>query len=171
MTLNLAVGQNTNVSQLPQNLIAWHSRDSAGSITGITTETGFIRIDGIPIRNGYHYLFVAPQINISLATSATTTGIARLRFNLSGNATTASSIMPYGGFFRVTQVNSSDTDVNGFTGQYHASADGTMSVILTVSRGATTGAASVTAFASASNPCSLFVYEMGLYPAVSGVDL
>lgn len=175
MTLNLAVGQNTNVSQLPQNLIAWHSRDSAGAITGVsTTETGFLRIDGIPIRNGYHYLFVAPQVNITTNASLTTVGVVNLRYNLSGNATVTSSRLPYGGFFRKGQPisASNSTDVECLTGAYHASADGTLSVIMSLVRdGSSPGTATLGLFASAGNPCPLFVYEMGLFPAVSGVDL
>lgn len=170
MTLNLAVGQNTNVVQLPQNLIAWHSRDSGGAITGITTETGFIRIDGIAIRNGYHYLFDVPQVNLT-ASATSIIGLCRLRFNLSGNATTASSLLPYGGFWRDNQNvdATTNTNVNGFRGMYHASADGTLSVLWSLVR--ISGSGSVGLFASAGNPATLFVYEMGLYPAVSGVDI
>lgn len=175
MTLNLAVGQNTNVVQLPQNLIAWHSRDSAGAITGVTTETGFVRIDGIPIRNGYHYEFVAPEVNVTTAGTNPTTniGTVRFRFNLSGNATTASTVMPYGGFFRTSQPTSgANTNVYPLIGEYNASADGTMSVIMTVAQStAGTGTNTVGLFASAGNPCPLFVYEIGLYPATSGVDI
>lgn len=171
MTLNLAVGQNTNVVQLPQNLIAWHSRDSGGGIASITTtETGFIRIDGITIRNGYHYYFLAPQVNATTSNKTDTVANVKLRYNLAGNATTTSSVLPYGGFFRKAQaIDISNTDVESLHGAYHASADGTLSVIMTLVRAAGTG--SVGLFASAANPCPLFVYEMGLYPAVSGVDI
>lgn len=171
MTLNISTGQQTYVSALPQNLIAWHSRDSGGAISGVTTtETGFMRIDGIVMRNGYHYLFVAPEVNVTNTVKADTVGVVKLRYNLSGNATTSSTVMPYGGFFRKAQgVDASNTDVETGTAAYHAAADGTMSVIMSLVRSAGTG--SVGLFASSANPCTLFVYEMGLYPAVSGVDL
>jgi hypothetical protein len=171
MTLDLAVGQNTYATQLPKNLVAWHSRDSAGAITGVTAspEVGWIRIDSIPIRNGYHYLFVAPEVNITVS-ATTAIGVAKLRYNLSGVATVSSSQLPYGGFMRKSQpISTTNTDVETMTGSYHASADGTMSVIMTIVQGGGTG--TVGLFASASFASPLFVYEMGLYPAASGVDL
>lgn len=167
----LAVGNPTYLTDLPKGLVAWHSRDSAGSITGITTtETGFVRIDGIVVRNGYHYLFDVPQVNLS-ASATSIIGLCRLRYSTSGNATTSSSQMPYGGFWRDNQnVDSvTNTNVNGFRGMYHASADGTLSVIWTLLR--ISGSGSVGLFASAGNPATLFVYEMGLFPATSGVDI
>lgn len=177
MTLNLAVGQSTQAAQLPQNLIAWHSRDSGGGISGVTTtETGFIRIDGIAIRNGYHYRIECPQVNITSSAVSTSAapiiGVANLRFNTAGNATTSSSRLPYGAFYRNTQsISTSGTVVMGVSGMYHASADGTMSVLLSVVRDGASSTGSVGLFASAANPCPMFVYEVGLYPATSGVDI
>lgn len=168
----LAVGNPTYLTDLPKGLVAWHSRDSAGAITGVGgTETGVLRIDGIPIRNGYHYEFVSPQVNVNLsAGDATAIGTVRLRFSTSGNATIASGQMPYGGFYRTSQPTSNaNTNIFNMVGEYHASADGTLSVILTVIR--TAGTSTVGVFASAANPCSLFVYERSLFPATSGVDL
>lgn len=167
----LAVGNQTYLSDLPKMLIAWHSRDSgAGSISGVSTvETGWIRIDNIPIRNGYHYLFLMPEVNITCSTT-TTVGTVKLRYNLAGTATTSSTAFTYGGFFRKAQgVDLSNTDVETGTAVYHATADGTMSVIVTLIRASAAG--TVGLFASTANTSPLFVYEMGIAPATSGVDL
>jgi hypothetical protein len=173
----LAVGNPTYVTDLPKGLVAWHSRDSAGAITGIgSTETGFIRIDGIPIRNGYHYLIECPQVNVTSSTEATAAapiiGVVNLRFSLTGSATTASARLPYGAFLRNSQpVSHTSTTVFGINGMYNASADGTMSVLMSVIRDAASTTGSVGLFASTGNPCPMFVYEMGPYPGVSGVDI
>jgi hypothetical protein len=176
MTLDLSVGQNTYATQLPKNLVAWHSRDSAGAVSGVgATETGVIRVDSVTIRNGYHYLIDCPEVNITIAGTnpLTAVGLVKLRFSTSGSATTSSSVIPYGGFYRQAQaVSNSSTNVSGMQGMYHASADGNLSIIMTVIRDlAGTGTNTVGVFASTTNPCSMFIYEMGLYPAVSGVDL
>jgi len=168
----LAVGNQTYLSDLPKMLIAWHSRDSgAGSISGVSTvETGWIRIDNIVIRNGYHYLFLMPEVNVTTTVKTDTVGTVKMRYNLAGTATTSSTAFTYGGFFRKAQgVDTSNTDVETGTAVYHASADGTMSVIVTLIRAAGTG--TVGLFASTANTSPLFVYEMGIAPAVSGVDL
>lgn len=173
----LAVGNPTYVTDLPKGLVAWHSRDSGGAITGIgSTETGFIRIDGIPIRNGYHYLIECPQVNITSSAVATSAapivGSVNLRFSLTGSATTSSARLPYGAFIRNAQsVSITGTTVFGINGMYNSSADGTMSVLMSLIRDSASTTGSVGLFASTGNPCPMFVYEMGPWPATSGVDI
>lgn len=153
----------------PAGLIRKHLRGTGGSITGVsTTETGFIRIDSIPIRNGYTYEVVANRCVVT-ATVAGTTGICRLRGSTSGNATIASSLLDGGEIRTSAAPDTSNVPELVLIGYFDSSTTGSLSVILTVIRAQGTG--TVGLFASSANVSPLLIKEIGVTPADTGTDL
>lgn len=153
----------------PAGLIKKHLRGTGGSITGVsTTETGYIRIDSIPIRNGYTYEVVAPRC-VMTATVVGTTAIARLRGSTSGNATNASTLLDGGEIRSTAAPDTSNVPEMPLIGYWDATTTGTLSVILTVVRAQGTG--TVGLFASSANVAPLLIKEIGVTPADSGTDL
>lgn len=148
----------------PKGVIAKHTRITA--ISGIgTTETGYMRIDAIPVRAGYTYEIVVPRVNIT-ASAVGTIGYARLRVSTSGTAGTASATV---GFYRNSQpTNASSTNTNGMVGSFEATATGSLSVLLSVQL-VNTG--TVGLHGSGTEPCWMYVKEIGLTPADTGVDI
>jgi hypothetical protein len=108
---------------------------------------------------------VVPALNLS-ESAATNIVTSNIRVNASGTATTSSGIY---GYARFNQENASSTNVAAMMGTYNATADGALSVLVTVLRAS--GAGTVGIFASSTNPFDLCVYETGTAPADTGTDL
>lgn len=157
-----------DLNAMPRGLIARHTRGTAGALSGVTTETGFIRLDSIPVRSGYSYRVVVPRCNITVS-ATTASGVARLRGSTSGTATTASTQLDSGEVRSATPVTTSSTDVKPLIGYWHSTVNGTLSVLWSVARDSAAG--SVGLYATTGQPTGMFVEEVGLTPADAGTDL
>jgi hypothetical protein len=149
----------------PKGIIAKHTRIS--QITGVTTttEVGYMRIDSIPVRAGYTYEVIVPRVNLT-ASAVGGIGYARLRASTSGTATTSSTII---GFYRNSQpTNISSTNTNGMIGTIEITATGTLSVLLSV---IALVSGTVGLHGSGTEPCWMYVKEVGTTPADTGVDI
>lgn len=153
----------------PAGLIKKHLRGTGGSISGITTETGYVRIDSIPIRNGYTYEVIAPRVCMTVSALSTVTAVSRLRGSTSGAATTSSTLLDGGEIRDSGAIDTSNVPEQVLIGYWDATATGTLSVIWTVARASTSG--SVGLFASSANVAPLLIKEIGVTPADSGTDL
>lgn len=156
-------GSSGAFESLPYDIVGYHRRTTA--LTGATAEVGYVRIDNVPMRNGYTYLAFVPTINLSQS-AATNIVRSRIRVNASGTATTASLQI---GAARFNQENASFTNIAPMMGLYTATADGSLSVIVTVLRDS--GAGTVGIFASAADYFDLFIWEVGTTVADTGTDL
>lgn len=134
---------------------------STGNIT--TTETGVLRVDSIPVYAGRLYKISTSNINID---SSVDNDVARagIRVSTSGTATTSSTLI---GYVRYTLDNNVQSNVHGVTCFYTPSADGTLSVLLTLLRQA--GSGNIIIFGGASDICDLVIEDMGLDPGDTGV--
>lgn len=149
-----------------QGVLAAHKRETAISGVG-ATEVGFIRIDNIPVRNGYDYEIICTPINITTSTITSAVGMTRVRASTSGSATTSSTSI---GYQRMDQtVSTSQTNVTNIIAMFTATADGTASFLITVAR--VLGAGTVGLFASAGDYVKMTVKETGPTPAATGVDV
>lgn len=156
---------NGRIDDLPKGVIAQYARTSA--ITGVTTtETGYVRIDNIPIRAGYRYAVLVPVCNIT-ADATDRIGRARLRASTSGNATTASTVIGQTRNSQPTDV--SQTNITPLHGTYDATTTGTLSVLWSVVRAGAVG--SVGLYGAPTEPADIYVSEIGLTPAASGTDI
>jgi hypothetical protein len=155
----------SDINSLPRGLIARYSRASA--ISGITTtETGYMRIDAIDVRAGYRYLVHLPRVNVSVDATGRI-GRPRLRAAFAGTATVASDLI---GETRISQpTDASQTNLCELSGFYDATSSGSLSVIVTIVR--SSGAGSVGLYASAGEPCWMYVTELGVTPASSGTSI
>jgi hypothetical protein len=155
----------SDVNNLPRGLIARYSRTS--SISGVTTtETGYIRMDSISVRDGYRYQVVVPRVNVSVD-AVDRIGRVRLRAALGSTATTSSDVI---GETRVSQPTStSQTNMDQMIAFYDASSDGYLSILLSVIRAS--GAGSVGLYASSGEPCWMYVMEIGITPSSSGTSI
>lgn len=157
------------LNQIPKGQVAFWQRGVTGSVTAVgATETGFVRLDGIAVRNGYTYRVEVPRTIMTL-TNTTTGAAMRLRGTQSGNATAASTLLD-GGEIRIDSTTDTSNPLEApLVGRWRCTADGTLSVIVTVAR--ISGAGSAGVFASSGNVVSTFVDEIGVTPTASGTDL
>lgn len=159
------------LNALPLGIVARHARGLAGSASAVgATETGFIRVDGVSIRNGYSYEVTVPRTIMSFSATSAASAVIRLRGSTSGNATTASAQLD-GGEVRVDAYTNStsfspEVPLIGF---FHSTTTGTLSVLVTFAR--TDGTSTLTYFASTGALIPVIVKEIGLTPTDSGTDL
>lgn len=153
----------------PAGLIASHSRTASNtSATVGATETGFIRLDGIAIRNGYRYRVEAARM-ILITSATTTTGVARMRGSTSGAATTSSTQLLGAELRPGTAPDTTNVPEHVLIGYWDATASGTLSVIVTIQRAA--GSGTVGLYATGGTAIPVMVFEVGPTPTDSGVDL
>lgn len=168
-----AVGQRITAALLQElsnstgTVIARASRTSAKS--GITTESGYLRIDDIPVLDNYAYRISTSNLTLD-STVDNEIGIARLRIAQNASpgtpATTSSTQI---GAMRTFQSANANTDLVPLVTYYFPSADGYLSVILTGTR--VTALGTFQFFASSTEPCHLVVERIGLDPGDTGVSL
>jgi hypothetical protein len=168
-----AVGQRLTAALLQElgdgisTVIARAQRTSAK--TPITTESGYLRLDDIPVADGYAYRISTSNLTLD-STVDNEIGAARIRVaqNTSpGTAATTSSTQI--GLYRSFQSANTNADLNPLVCYYYPSADGYLSVILTGQR--VTALGTFQFFASATEPCHLVVERIGIDPGDTGVSL
>jgi hypothetical protein len=137
--------------------------------TPITTESGYLRLDDIPVVAGFAYKIYTS--NLTLDSSADgEIGAARIRVVQSaspGTAATTSSTQI--GLRRSYQDANANADLGPLITDYFAASDGYLSVILTAQR--VTALGTFQCFASATEPCHLIVQCIGTDPGDTGVSL
>lgn len=133
--------------------------------TWTTTEAVAYRFDNITVRAGKVYIFTTTPINI-VPSVVNDIGVARLRYNEAGAATTGSTLMAQ---LRKKQTDTSNTDTTPLTGVYVPSADlTTFSVALTLARAASgAGSTGVRLWGSGAETLHILMREED-DPGVSG---
>jgi hypothetical protein len=158
-------GSSAVFESLPYDEVGYHRRTSA--ITGVTTtETGYVRVDNVPMRDGYTYLVILPVVNV-VPSAVDNVGRVNIRANASGTATTSSLII--GSCREGNATSASFTNYGPAIGFYRSTADGSLSVLVSIVR--QSGAGSVGIFASSTDPFDILVYELGASIADSGTDI
>ena len=160
-TTNDIIGASLN------RVVARHRRTTAK--TPITTESGFIRLDDIPVLNGYVYEITTSPLTLD-STAAAEVGAARIRAvqdTVTGTLATITSTQL--GQIREYQDDATNADLNILTVYYFPSADGFLSVLLSAIR--ITAIGTFQFFASATEPCDLIVRQLGTDPGSNGTEL
>jgi hypothetical protein len=137
--------------------------------TPITTEAGYLRIDDIPVKAGFHYRVITSNLTLD-STVDGEVGAARVRVVQSaspGTAATTSSTQI--GMMRDYQDANAQAALTPLVADYFAASDGYLSVLLTAQRVTALGTFQV--FASATEPCNLIVECVGTDPGDTGVLL
>jgi len=151
----------------PLGIIAWGNRGSNKSLS--TTNTGYLRIDGVPMKNGKTYAVVAANVRLSITTSvgASDHYVIDVRQDLTGAAATTASTEI--GRSEMTAANTtSDDSFPPIIALVHPSADVTGSFLLS----ARFVAGAITAALQADSPgINLFVVDLGYAVADTGVDI
>jgi hypothetical protein len=152
----------TTAADAKKGIIARGRRTSStGNVT--TTETGFLRIDNIPVVSGRAYRIMTNGINLDTDTS-NDVGTVRLRASTSGTATTSSTLLSY---FRNTIDNNSQSNIIPLSGMFIAGSTGNLSVLLSVQRQA--GSGNLVIFCTATDYLDFWVEDMGVAPSDTGV--
>jgi hypothetical protein len=142
-------------------IVAFGRRVTSSSTSNSTTAVGVIRVNGTIISGNKYRI----RTGVIHPTSTVTTDVARVevRFSVSGNADSTSPVLPgalaYEAFGNTTSL---DT-------VYTATANGTLSVALCVAR--ETGSGNVSLFADGTRVTDLYIDNLGLSVASSGVNL
>lgn len=153
----------TNFAPLPAQLLKYGSRNSDKTYSG--AETGYLRVDSIPIVAGYRYHIVTSSMLGSLAASGDTAAVI-LRASTTGSAGTGD-----------TQLTAIDINANsGFAPRnsnmisytYTSGSNQTLSLLLSLSK---VGGVSNWSLLGASRLVELFVYSMGPDPTNTGVSV
>lgn len=143
---------------VPGTIIARANRTTDSSTT--TTEIGVLRLDSIPIINGFSYQITTNSIQVQ-STTGDIVGI-RFRGNTAGAATTASTELAYEA--RNT-TNSSYPYSMVTTVIYNSATTGNLSVLLSVER--TNGTGNTKVYGAS----SFWVTMLGPTPADTGTDI
>jgi hypothetical protein len=137
--------------------------------TPITSETGYLRLDDIPVVAGYAYKIYTSNLTPD-STADGEIGAIRLRVAQNaapGTAATTSSTQI--GMMRDYQDANANGALTPLITDYFAATDGYLSVILTAQR--VTALGTFQLFASATEPCHLIVECIGIDPGDTGVSL
>lgn len=140
---------------------------SSGTIT--TTETGVLRLDNIPVQAGKIYRISTSGINMDTTVAG---DVAACRFRLAfgvapGNLSSTSAAQI--GQLRLAQDNAAQSNIAPGQAFYVATADGYISVLMSVVRMAGTG--NIVVFASGSEILDLTVEYGGDDPGDTGVEI
>lgn len=152
----------------PPRIVARGRRTTTSAIA-TTTEIGVLRLDNIPVFDSKAYAITTSSINIDTSV-ANDIGDARIRVAQNPTpgtvATTASTQI---GHVRNTIDDAAASNVIPANAFYFPTADGYLSVLLSLFRQAGTG--NIIIFCSATELLDLVVWEMGLDPGDTGVIL
>lgn len=149
-------------------VVARHTRTTA-ALSGVgTTETGFIRIDNIPVRAGYSYEVIMPRC-VYTTSSTTTLGCARIRGSQTGAATISSTQLEGAEGRPGVAIDTSNVPEQVLMGWWDAATTGSLSIIITIQRVAGSGTVGLYSASTATTPVR--VKEIGPTLTDSGVDL
>ncbi len=155
---------NPDTALVSTGIIARGRRTTAtGSVT--TTETGVLRIDGIPVYAGRGYSISTSCLNLDTSVNNDIASII-IRMSTAGTATTASTGVTT---MRTTIDDATNSNILPVNGYVYPSASGTMSVLLSIVRVAGTG--NIVLFSSGAQFTDMVVRDEGVMPADTGVIL
>lgn len=144
-------------------ILAYGERTSDKVYSG--TEVGVLRLDSVPIFNGYRYIICTSVLDLAESTSGDT-GQAFLRFRTDGTAAGTSDTV-----LQTADVNANSSFVPRnsatFAEPYVAGANGTLSVLLSLGRSG--GSGNITMLGAATRPIRLFIVQGGKDPGNTGV--
>jgi hypothetical protein len=153
------------VNALPGRVLARAYRDTdSGAYT--TTETPYLRLDGIPITSGSTYKIFHSPIGF-FSTVANDQLQIRIRVSTSGAATITSTLI--GGVVESSLTAGGIQRFIGFQTLYVSSTTGSLSVLMSAIRLAGTGSGFVDVSSTA--PCAFWVEAGGEDPGDTGTDL
>lgn len=131
-----------------------------------STEVGVQRLDDIPIFAGRMYLIKSSSLLLN-SSVANDVAVARFRITTDGSTpTTASPLLTQAG----TRIDNTSTgDYVNVLGPYMPTADETLSILMSVGRGAGTG--NISMLYSSVTPIDMMLFDCGEDPGDTGVDL
>jgi hypothetical protein len=144
--------------------IARADRTTTSSTT--TSEGEVLRIDGIPLKSGRTYQLHTSSLLVQ-STVANDSVVAKIRISTTGTATIAASTDLGEGIRRCTGA--SVLEETHAKVSYSPASDETLSLLLTVVRGAGTGSVSI--YGAANAHIELYCDDMGTDPGNTGVSL
>lgn len=160
---NLATDVDTTLITKFGILGRWRRETNKTSTGG--TETGIVRIDGIPFLANVYYTIETNSLDCTVVSGET--GYVNARLSTAGAATGASAQLGS----TPVNANSGTSPRNGviLVAEYAPVANATGSVLLSVGR--IGGAGNVTVNGSSTQPIILMIKAWGKNPGVSGVDI
>jgi hypothetical protein len=166
--VGVLAGDKTNAADI--NIIGIVARAVRTSAkTPITTETGYLRLDDIPVVSGFTYRIYTSNLTLD-STADNEIGAARIRVVQSASpGTSATTSSTQIGMMRDFQDANANSGLTPLITDYFAPSDGYLSVILTAQR--VTALGTFQFFASATEPCHLIVECIGADPGDTGVSL
>ncbi len=141
---------------------------STSSTTTTTTEVGVLRVDNLALPAGRRYLFVTSPV-IFNSTVAADLIVFTLRINTAGTATTSST--------RIMDLVESSYSASGpqrsqsLIAPYSPSGAETVSALLSVARTSGTGTVGILVASSPLHDIRLDVFDIGIDPGDTGVDV
>lgn len=156
-----ASGDVISAADLPVAIARGRRTTATGNIT--TTETGVLRLDGIPVFSGRLYRISTSNINMDTSVP-NDIGVCRIRVSTSGAATTSSTQIAN---IRQTIDDASKSNIVPLNTFYVPSADGTLSVLLSAVRDSGTG--NLVVFCSGTDILDMVVTDEGEDPGDTGV--
>lgn len=148
-------------------VVARAVRTSAKS--SITTESGYLRLDDVPVVAGFAYKIYTSNLTLDSTVDAEI-GAARIRVVQSASpGTSATTSSTQIGMRRSFQDANANADLGPLITDYFAASDGYLSVLLSAQRVTALGTFQI--FASATEPCHLIVECIGVDPGDTGVSL
>jgi hypothetical protein len=152
-------------SPLPQGVIARGQRVTSTGFTSGGTELGVLRVDSIPVYSGRLYRIATGPIIVDGSVANDAVRVV-LRGNTAGTATTASTQLAIA---QTVIPNISLPETLQINIPYVPSANGTLSVLMSIVR--QTGTGILQALGDATFPINLVVSDEGLDPGDTGVDI
>lgn len=150
------------LTSTPLGMIARGRRTtSTGNIT--TTETGVLRIDGIPVYANRAYAIQISNTNIDTSVSNDSASM-KIRISTSGAATTASTQI---GELRTVIDDAATSNILPTVVFYFPTGDATLSILSSLVRVSGTG--NIIMFGAAVDPMDMVIFDLGLAPGDSGV--
>ena len=155
----------SDINNQPKIIARGQRTTATAAIT--TTETGVIRLDDVPVRNGYCYEITVDNINIDTSV-ANDIGIVRMRYVFAASAgSTATTTSTQLNTWRNTIDDATNSNVLPWVNHYFATADGFLSILFSLQRQAGTG--NLIWFCSATDVCNVVVKDIGSDPGNTGV--
>lgn len=154
-------------TSVPRGIIKWGERTTASSTT-TAADAGVLRVDSITYLAGRMYKIWTTPLHLD-SSVANDEIRARLRQSTSGNATTASGVLS-GTTVHARQVDTNVSESHTIQTTYVPSVNETGSILLCVGRIAGTGNARLSN-SDGDETIRLYIEDMGIAPADSGVDI
>lgn len=162
----------TRVAKLEgsQQLFIKRARRTTTSINITTTEIPVLRLDNVPVRAGQVYQIQTGEVNPDVDTIGTIATV-RIRYffqtTSGGLATVINSTQV--GLYRVYQDDAGQSNVGNINTFYLPTADGFVSILMTVIRQG--GSGIINMFATTGEPLDMYVQYGGADPGDTGVVL